>query len=148
MVPEIIHSRRTAIIWVSAVATLTSFTILVFMSFCGVESPPHQPSDMQRAKLTARMEVTVSVEASFRYRAKFGKLPTGEHQLSDAIMLLEPSRAAIKGWIDTKSGNVIDPWGTPLVILVSTDSFSIVSAGPDRKFGTGDDIIRSNNLLR
>ena len=39
------------------------------------------------------------------------------------------------------NGEIIDPWKTPYRIIFDTDSkVHIVSAGPDKIFGTPDDI--------
>jgi hypothetical protein len=35
-----------------------------------------------------------------------------------------------------------DPWGTPIVISCSADDWTASSAGPDKRFGTADDIAR------
>lgn len=35
----------------------------------------------------------------------------------------------------------IDPWGVPYRIAQEADSVAIMSAGPDRTFGTGDDLV-------
>jgi general secretion pathway protein G len=34
-----------------------------------------------------------------------------------------------------------DPWGTPYVISCSEDEVTVLSAGPDRRQGTADDIV-------
>ena len=37
-------------------------------------------------------------------------------------------------------GQLEDPWGTEMRYRASSDAFEVVSAGPDRRFGTADDL--------
>lgn len=37
----------------------------------------------------------------------------------------------------------IDPWGVPYAMRPTRDSVAVVSAGPDREFGTDDDILQT-----
>jgi type II secretion system (T2SS) protein G len=39
-----------------------------------------------------------------------------------------------------RARNLIDPWGTPIAYSCSEDDLKAVSAGPDRIFGTADDV--------
>lgn len=39
-----------------------------------------------------------------------------------------------------------DPWGTQMRYQASPDAFQVLSAGPDRRFGTGDDLAREGKL--
>jgi type II secretory pathway pseudopilin PulG len=45
-----------------------------------------------------------------------------------------------KKMIDGES-NPNDPWGTPYVIICAEDDVVVISAGPDKKTGTADDIV-------
>jgi hypothetical protein len=36
----------------------------------------------------------------------------------------------------------VDPWGTPYLIVQEPDSVAVISAGPDRKYYTSDDLVR------
>jgi hypothetical protein len=42
------------------------------------------------------------------------------------------------GYIDAPS--LVDPWGTSIAYWCSDDAANVISAGPDRTFGTADDI--------
>jgi hypothetical protein len=42
------------------------------------------------------------------------------------------------GYIDAPS--LVDPWGTSIASWCSHDAADVISAGPDRTFGTADDI--------
>jgi hypothetical protein len=42
------------------------------------------------------------------------------------------------GYVDAR--NLVDPWGTPIAFRCSDDDVSATSAGPDRIFGTPDDV--------
>lgn len=37
----------------------------------------------------------------------------------------------------------IDPWGIPYAMWPTRDSVAVVSAGPDREFGTDDDVLQT-----
>jgi hypothetical protein len=39
-----------------------------------------------------------------------------------------------------------DPWGTTMRYRASPDAFQVLSAGPDRRFGTGDDLAVEGKL--
>ena len=42
------------------------------------------------------------------------------------------------GYIDASS--FVDPWGTSIAYWCADDAANVISAGPDRTFGTADDI--------
>ncbi len=45
----------------------------------------------------------------------------------------------------TRESEMVDPWGTPLQFRGGEAAgYTLVSAGPDRHFGSGDDIARSS----
>jgi hypothetical protein len=73
--------------------------------------------------------------------------PTSDNRLLAALLEKEPPTPLEKNHtIDFRSylnpnGEIVDGWGTPLRIAFSGfDDFKITSAGPDRVFGTSDDI--------
>ncbi|MEK9137329.1 MAG: type II secretion system protein GspG, partial [Bacteroidota bacterium] len=69
------------------------------------------------------------------YRLQVGVYPTTEQGLN-----------ALTNHFETYGGEPIlerppmDPWGTPYQYSLSSDGFSIVSAGPDKRRGTADDV--------
>jgi hypothetical protein len=73
--------------------------------------------------------------------------PTTDNRLLASLLQKEPPTPLEKyDSIDLRSylnanGEIVDGWGTPLRIEFSGfDDFKITSAGPDRIFGTSDDI--------
>jgi len=68
------------------------------------------------------------------YKSEFGSYPTGNYdQLLKKLSGDDPHK------IESLR---VDPWGTPFAInFLSTNSFLISSAGPNKKFGDADDII-------
>jgi len=51
----------------------------------------------------------------------------------------------IKG--DDRGDASLDMWGTPFKGKLSREGLTISSAGPDKKFGTQDDIVVTNNVF-
>jgi hypothetical protein len=49
-------------------------------------------------------------------------------------------RANHRGFMHVHSTRVLDPWGTPYRMTPSGQGYAIISAGPDRVFGTADDV--------
>jgi len=90
--------------------------------------------------------VGVAIEASLRCFDTNGRLPANANELADAMLKMKISGPSVNSWFDPKSHNAIDLWKTPLKVQVSTSTFSITSAGPDRLFGTRDDIIEVHDL--
>jgi prepilin-type N-terminal cleavage/methylation domain-containing protein len=43
--------------------------------------------------------------------------------------------------ISDKQSNTLDPWGTQYSIVCEDDDVTVISAGPDKKIGTPDDIV-------
>jgi type II secretory pathway pseudopilin PulG len=43
--------------------------------------------------------------------------------------------------IADKGSKTSDPWGTPYKIVCADDDVTVISAGPDKKMGTDDDIV-------
>jgi hypothetical protein len=40
-----------------------------------------------------------------------------------------------------KESNIADPWGSTYSIVCTEDDIKVISAGPDKKIGTPDDIV-------
>jgi len=90
------------------------------------------------------------------YESDFGDYPPSDEKKGNKILveLLQgpvssdfwkgPYMRFKKEDLDTK-GNIVDPWFTPLIYQYPQNQhentpYVIISAGPDRKLGTGDDI--------
>ncbi len=103
---------------------------------------------------TTRLEETALANAIAQYAVVFHKYPAddnaaltknltgGNSQQLTLLVLVESST--------NQNGQLIDIWGTPYKFtFISTNKFSIISAGDNRAFGDSDDIIfdsRTNKL--
>ena len=93
----------------------------------------------------ARMLPTLVQNACFSYLMEYNQFPPPDNQRLAAALLGENSRRVVfitlpKGALNTK-GEIVDRWGTPLKITIKGNSeVQVISAGPDREFGTADDI--------
>ena len=79
------------------------------------------------------------------YGKIFGGNPVGENdEIAAALMGANPKRLAFlpqQGAFLDSSGRLIDRWGTPYFFhALSGSKMEIVSAGPDRRHHTADDI--------
>ena len=80
-----------------------------------------------------------------QYRQTFGGNPVGENdEITAALLGGNPKRLAWlppSGRFLDSSGHLIDRWGTPYFFhAISGNRMEIVSAGPDRKLHTPDDL--------
>jgi hypothetical protein len=80
------------------------------------------------------------------YKEAFGSYPTGENSnivrvlAGDNPQKLELFHFAVNS--TNKNGEIVDPWKIPYkFVFDGTNSFTILSAGIDQKFGDADDII-------
>jgi hypothetical protein len=94
-----------------------------------------------RCKLVLMMRLQAEIK---NYQYKFGSYPTGDYtQILKKLLGDDPKKIEILR---------VDPWGTPFTVnFLSTNSFVISSAGPNKKFGDADDIIfnsASNNFAK
>jgi hypothetical protein len=126
---EVEHTRfpsKTLILICGVIAAV----VLVVLASVNISVPPN-----------------LAAEASFTYYRRNHKLPLNRGgELWAAILEAHPSKEEISGWFDANLQEVVDPWGTPLSIQGSSQSVTITSAGPDKKFGTSDDIIETRSL--
>jgi len=78
---------------------------------------------------TARLNVGAVENALWQYMIEFNRCPPGNDDL-------------IRGhYINTAA--LVDPWGTAIAYSCSSDEdLTAHSAGPDRTFGTADDVTR------
>jgi hypothetical protein len=102
----------------------------------------------QRADLQNEM---VRIQADIlSYYTEYGVYPVASDNATLVRILTGSDQAANKSKIQflevefvhlDDANEVIDPWGTPLQLSVTADGkFSMRSAGPDKIFGTADDI--------
>jgi hypothetical protein len=60
------------------------------------------------------------------------------------------ARGEFDGWLDQRYQQVRsreDAWGTRYQLRSRGESFDVVSAGPDREFGTDDDLVRTGSAV-
>jgi hypothetical protein len=89
--------------------------------------------------------------ACLSYMTEYDRLPpSSDNQKLAAALMGNNSRHIVfvsfsRNELNSK-GEIVDRWGTPLQItLQGTSTIQVTSAGPDKIFGTADDIV-SNNL--
>jgi general secretion pathway protein G len=107
------------------------------MPFPPATESPKANRDEARVK-TARAYLAALVTAVDMFEIDCGRYPTQKEGLE--VLFRDPG---IKDWMgpyirDEKSLN--DPWDTALRYAARQNGYIIVSAGPDRKFETDDDI--------
>ena len=120
--------------------------ILILASLSG--RPSRQPLPIgEQSKVIARQEVIIALDSAVDCYQRTGKLPANARELREAILEMHPPKEQISEWIGANSREVVDPWGTPLSIQTSSQSLIVMSAGPDKTFGTNDDIIEKHSLL-
>ncbi len=62
-----------------------------------------------------------------------------------------PDQNAFPAWVGSNVDALndgLDPWGQPYYLELARTTFTVVSAGPDRMRGTGDDVKASRNFGR
>jgi hypothetical protein len=98
------------------------------------------------------VELFSLVAAVKQYQVEYSTLPKGnEAQISTALRGDNPKKLLFIDW-PTKSidmeGRLLDPWGTPIKILISNNIVTVTSAGKNTKFGDSDDKSRTSDLSR
>lgn len=130
--------------YVIGIFLVSAVTLIVFLAVRGF-TIIHRPLQGEaRAEVIAYVELLTSLDGAEKYYQKVGRLPTDARELREAVLELSPlAKKQIQELIDANSTELVDPWGTPLSITNSSHSVIVTSAGPDKKFGTGDDIIET-----
>ena len=93
----------------------------------------------------ARLFPTLVQNACFTYLMEYNRFPPLENKRLAAALLGENSRKMVFITLPKKGlnaeGEIVDRWGTPLKITFKANTdVQVISAGPDREFGTADDI--------
>lgn len=83
------------------------------------------------------------VAALEKSREIFGTYPTGTWQeISQALMgKNQEGHVFIDPKWTNRQGELVDPWGTPFSLTIETNVI-LKSAGPNRRFGDKDDVVR------
>ncbi len=124
---------------------------LVFFAWAIVQSV-NQFDAVARAVKTQHDVALASAirDACVSYATVFGRLPPdADNQKLTAALLGDNSQhlafLSLKKSEMNDDGEVIDRWGTPLkIVYQGSAGIQITSAGPDRTFGTADDIVLNN----
>lgn len=118
-------------------ATVLVFLVLGTLLTSRIEQPTTSNVDRQLAQeAQARREVDTLATALERFRADTGRYPTQAEGLTALVQ-----NPGLPEW-DGHYVNLIqpDPWNTPYRYVPDPVSPEIRSAGPDRTFGTDQDI--------
>lgn len=120
------------------------FLIMVATLFNGAYVGMKPPSKEMR---TRNLEEQIQV-AAINYRDEYDVLPTVANNASfiNALEGANPRGIAfltITTRDQNAKGEALDAWGTPLCIVVQNGSVIVQSAGPDRTWGTADDMDNS-----
>lgn len=87
-------------------------------------------------RTTARLDIQRIEVGLEMYRVLEGNLPSKEEGLEALLQPLPPDGTPVMKRIPA------DPWGNAYSYTSSGVEFSVVSAGPDRRLGTKDDVTR------
>jgi general secretion pathway protein G len=102
---------------------------------------------------TAEIKTTITQIGNFKealsmFEADNGHFPKGKNGLNDLIVKPRDASPEWKKYLDTDKVPD-DPWGTPFAYECpgrhNPDGFDLSSAGPDKQFGTEDDINNWSN---
>lgn len=121
---------------------LAATIVLAFLIVCIPGGGPGRMALKVEASDEAR-QISIGCQG---YKTEYGALPkTSEnYRLIKILCGDNPKQIAfvyLKQWELNPNGEMIDPWGTPFRITFDPDSkIHIISAGPDKIFGTPDDI--------
>jgi hypothetical protein len=132
--------RKLPILQVLLVAVIVFILILWMLGSAGSAGMPIGPKQETKGMmlaLTAAYTTYISDNGSFPKNLdnqRFTKLLSGKPSQKFVYMQFKPNQV-------NSLGELIDAWGTPFRILYLSDSdVMILSAGPDKVFGTADDI--------
>ncbi len=125
---ETIHPRKTSASSLAAVL----FAAVVLTLFAGCGKSGHEPPAAINPIPPIRNAFKLSMDAVAgqirNYAIENGQVPQGD----DVSALL---KAGIR------DAPQVDPWNTPVRYRGEGNAFVLSSAGPDKKWGTSDDIV-------
>jgi len=117
---------RAALRITLAVIAILAAVVIVWLATGGLEK-------LRRAASGPIATATIlKVSAEHVIAEGFVGCPTVQQVLD---LTPEPQRRELRG-----ETNGIDPWGTPYQIDCASDRVRVFSAGPDKTFGTADDL--------
>lgn len=133
--------------WIRLFAYLFLFAIVAWWVLRDTTPPPTAYALRQDATLSrfTRAQMKVLTEAFDSYRTANGRFPAGDN--SAVMQTLTAAGTRHSRFLKMKmtqpgaAGMFLDPWFTPYRFeFTATNSFTIRSAGPNGRFGDGDDI--------
>jgi hypothetical protein len=135
--PQLPKGKQWAIYGILALALGFAFIPDSFFN-SGVFGPVHRAE--------ASHEISQILTACLGYYTEYGEMPESPEN-SQLVKSLSSDNPRKIPFLSPKStqlnskGEMIDPWGTPFRFTFASDSRVLVtSAGPDRMFGTADDL--------
>jgi len=121
---------------------LVFFAYVVVQSLNAVDAAANSRRDLA---LAAKVET-----ACLAYMTEYNRLPPSSDNQKLAAALLGANARLItfvafsKRELNTNQ-EIVDRWGTPLQITFQgASTIQVISAGPDKTFGTPDDIVSNN----
>lgn len=142
--------------WIRLVAYLGLFTMVAWWVLRDTSPPPTEVSLRQDATLSrfTRAQMKILSEAFESYRAANGRLPTGDNAVVLKALTDDPGNRhsrflKMKMTQPGAAGAYLDPWFTPYRFeFTATNTFTIRSAGPNGRWGDGDDITFPSTAAR
>jgi type II secretory pathway pseudopilin PulG len=109
-----------------------------FIAMALLASPSITRADEAADKATALANIGQLTAAMSNFQADCGELPVDSQGLN--ALLADPG---FKGWNGpyAEASLLVDPWKMAYRYQLTKGSYEIRSAGPDKKFNTGDDVV-------
>jgi len=128
---------KRLIIWLVALAIIALLVAMLLPAKTGLP----RNKNVRCRVLLMRLQAEIN-----NYQNEFGSYPTGDcAQVFKKLFRENPKKIEFlrpPNTFTNQAGEFLDPWGTPYAInFLSTNSFVISSAGPNKKIGDADDII-------
>lgn len=106
--------------------------VVVIIGILAGVAVPKLAGRVDQARISAAKQSISAIESAIDlYEMDNGRFPDSLQNLVDE----SKGQAYLK-----KAEQLNDPWGTQFQYTKSVSSYSIVSAGPDKAFGTADDV--------
>lgn len=110
--------------------------VVVIIGILAAVAVPRLTGNVEKAQKSAAKQGVAVIEGAIDvYEVDNGKLPDSLQNL-----MTKGSEANWNGPYLRKAEGLKDPWGTEYQYTKQGNSYTVVSAGPDLNFGSGDDI--------
>ena len=139
---------RRVVDWI--MRTVLFGTLCLLLVAIVVPDIGHGSFSVRTRMMGTRLQIESFCKAVNNFKTDNGFYPNSTNGL-EALIKQPPNAPDWRGpYLMTKTGIPADPWGTPYHFDIpghhGTNAFDIISAGPDKTFGTTDDI--GNWLVR